>query len=48
MGLFGVPKLVQSENGGEFQGVLEELLEREGIEIVHGRPKHPQSQGCVE
>jgi hypothetical protein len=48
MGLFGVPKLVQSDNGGEFQGVLEELLEDESIEIAHGWPKHPQSQGSVE
>jgi hypothetical protein len=39
---------VQSDNGGEFQGVLEELLEEEGIEIAHGRLKHPQSQGSVE
>ncbi len=36
MGLFGVPRLVQSDNRGEFQGVLEVLLEEEGIEIAHG------------
>jgi hypothetical protein len=27
---------------------LEELLWKEGIEIAHGRAKHPQSQGSVE
>jgi transposase InsO family protein len=48
MGHFGVPKVVQSDNGGEFHGVLEELLWKEGIEIAHGRAKHPQSQGSVE
>jgi hypothetical protein len=48
IGHFGVPKLVQSDNGGEFCGVLEKLFEREGIEVAHGRPKHPQSRGCVE
>ncbi len=48
LGHFGVPKVVQSDNGGEFKGVLEELLYEQGIEIVHGRPKHPQSQGLVE
>jgi transposase InsO family protein len=48
MGHFGVPKLVQSDNGSRFVGVLEVQLEREGIKIAHGQPKHPQSQGYVE
>ncbi len=48
MGHFGVPKIVQSDNGGEFKGILEELLREQGIHILHGRPKHPQSQDLVE
>ncbi len=48
LGHFGVPKIVQSDNGGEFKRVLEELLHEQGIHIIHGRAKHPQSQGLVE
>jgi transposase InsO family protein len=48
MGHFGVPKIVQSDNGGEFKIVLEDLLHEQGIQIIHGRAKHPQSQGLVE
>jgi hypothetical protein len=39
---------VQSDNGGEFKGILEELLHEQGIQIIHGHAKHPQSQGLVE
>jgi hypothetical protein len=39
---------VQCDNSGEFRGVLSKLLLKEGIEIVHGRAKHLQSQGSVE
>jgi transposase InsO family protein len=48
IGHFGLPKIVQSDNGGEFKGVLEDLLSEQGIQIIHGRAKHPQSQGLVE
>jgi transposase InsO family protein len=48
MGHFGVPKIVQSDNGGGFRSVLEELLREQGIQIIHGWAKHPQSQGLVE
>jgi hypothetical protein len=48
MGQFGVPKIVQSDNGDEFRWLFEELLQQQGIHIIHGRAKHPQSQGCVE
>ncbi len=48
MGHFGVPKIVQSDNGGEFKSVLKELLHEQGIQIIHGRAKHPQSQGLLK
>jgi transposase InsO family protein len=48
LGLFRLPKVVQSDNGGEIKGMLETLLCEQGIQIVHGRAKHPQSQGLVE
>jgi hypothetical protein len=31
LSLFGVPKIVQSDGGGEFKRVLEELLHEQGI-----------------
>ncbi len=39
---------MQSNNGGEFKGVLEDLLYKQGIQIMHGRAKYSQSQGLVE
>jgi hypothetical protein len=43
-----VPKIVQSNNGGEFKRVLKDLLYEQGIQIIHRHAKHPQSQGLVE
>ena len=48
--VFGAPHILQSDNGREFvANVIEELklLWPEMI-IVHGRARHPQSQGSVE
>jgi hypothetical protein len=42
MGHFGVPKIVQIDNGGEFKSVLEELLHEQGTQIIHGLAKHSQ------
>jgi len=42
----GTPKIVQFDNGGEFVSKeLTDWLTSLNIEIVHGRPRHPQSQG---
>ncbi|XP_070206542.1 KRAB-A domain-containing protein 2-like [Littorina saxatilis] len=48
--LFGAPKILQSDNGKEFvAGVILELVKIwEGMIIINGRPRHPQSQGCAE
>jgi hypothetical protein len=48
--LFGAPHILQSDNGKEFvAGVINELTEKwPGLVIIHGRPRHPQSQGSVE
>jgi len=41
----GTPKIVQFDNGGEFTSTeLTEWLTSLGIQIIHGRPRHPQSQ----
>ena len=47
---FGAPYILQSDNGREFTAkILEELgsLWPE-LKIIHGTPRHPQSQGSVE
>jgi hypothetical protein len=43
-----VPKIVQNDNGGEFKGMLEELLYKQGKQKIRGQANHPQSQGLVE
>lgn len=48
--LIGAPKILQSDNGREFCNHIIEELKSMWPEclIVHGRPRHPQSQGSVE
>lgn len=47
---FGAPMILQSDNGREFVAeVVSELkLVWPELCIVHGRPRHPQSQGSIE
>ena len=47
---FGPAKILQSDNGKEFVAkVVTEISNLwPGLVIIHGRPRHPQSQGCVE
>jgi transposase InsO family protein len=47
---FGPPLILHSDNGKEFVAdVIFELLKLwPEIKVVNGRPRHPQSQGCVE
>ena len=46
----GAPKILQCDNGGEFDNccILELEKKWDGFKIVHGRPRHPQTQGSVE
>ena len=38
-----------SDNGGEFiSGILKDWIESLGAKVIHGAPRHPQSQGQVE
>ena len=48
--LLGAPEILQSDNGSEFTaGVITELkLLWPDLVMVHGKPRHPQSQGSVE
>ena len=47
----GPPHILQSDNGGEFcNGTLFSLINERwpSTKIVHGKPRHPESQGSVE
>jgi len=48
--LIGAPHILQSDNGQEFTAsVITELKELwPDLVLVHGKPRHPQSQGSVE
>lgn len=48
MGIMGVPLILQCDNGGEFKKVLKELIAHLRVQIINGRPRHPQTQGLVE
>ena len=48
IGMCGVPRILQCDNGSEFKGVLLILLQRYGIKVINGSPRHPQTQGLVE
>ncbi|KAF9760948.1 Transposon Tf2-8 polyprotein, partial [Nosema granulosis] len=46
---FGFPGNIQCDNGKEFSNsLIKEFCENYKINLIHGRPRHPQSQGQVE
>ena len=47
---FGCPAVIQSDNGREFANqCMKELIAMwPECKLVHGRPRHPASQGAVE
>ncbi|KAL4141348.1 hypothetical protein QTP88_004003 [Uroleucon formosanum] len=47
---FGAPKILQSDNGRKFvNSIINEIKELwPKCIIVHGRPRHPQSQGSIK
>src|SRR4051794_15545243 len=48
--LFGASAILNSDNGREFSNaVIRELASKwEGCKLVHGKPRHSQTQGSVE
>ena len=49
--LIGSPHILQSDNGREFKNINLARMIRElspGCKIVHGKPRHPESEGSVE
>ena len=47
---FGVPSILQSDNGREFRNMVVQALTAmwPDMKFVHGRARHPQSQGSTE
>jgi len=44
--MFGPPTILQCDNGMEFSSLMSHLEELwPSLKIIHGRPRHPQSQG---
>lgn len=48
IGQFGPPKILHCDNGSEFKGALLTLVKQFGINLLHGRPRSPQTQGLIE
>jgi len=48
--MFGAPFILHSENGREFANkIIQNLADMwPGMKLVHGKPRHTQSQGSVE
>eukprot|EP00102_Acyrthosiphon_pisum_P013080 XP_008182495.1 PREDICTED: KRAB-A domain-containing protein 2-like [Acyrthosiphon pisum] len=48
--IFGAPNILHSDNGREFVNkIISELCSMwDGVKIVHGKPRHSQTQGSIE
>jgi len=48
--MFGAPFILQSDNGREFSNkIIQNLVDMwPGMKLVHGKPRHSQSQGSVK
>jgi len=44
----GAPRIVQSDQGGEFKEAVKKLCERIDIKLIYSRTRHPQSQSKVQ
>ena len=44
----GVPRVIQHDQGPEFDGAVSRLCKKLQIKVINGLPYHPQSQGKVE
>jgi transposase InsO family protein len=46
---FGAPRILHTDNGREFVNkIINQILEEYNVKLVHGKPRHSQSQGSVE
>ncbi|CAF3565661.1 unnamed protein product [Rotaria socialis] len=48
--VFGPPRLLHSDNGRDFVSAVIMVLKSlfPDLHFIRGRPRHPQSQGCIE
>jgi len=46
--LFGIPGILQCDNGTEFKGACDSLVKHHGIPVVHSKPRTPQTNGLIE
>jgi transposase InsO family protein len=44
----GILHIIQTDHGSEFGAEFEDVVKKLGAKLVHGRVRHPQSQGQVE
>jgi len=43
----GTPRIIQTDQGTEFQGLFDELCNKRHIQHIRSRAYHPESQGKV-
>ena len=48
IGIFGIPGILQCDNGTEFKGACDQLVKHHGIPVVHSKPRTPQTNGLIE
>ncbi|KAJ8141598.1 hypothetical protein OY671_005229 [Metschnikowia pulcherrima] len=48
MKYYGVPEIIQSDNGTEFKGEVSRLMQEKRIKVVHSQAYSPQTNGSVE
>ena len=46
--LYGIPNIIQCDQGGEFKGILKKAIQNLGVKVINSRARHPQSQGKCE
>ena len=44
----GPPNILQHDQGKEFKGAVQKLMESYQVKVIQSSPYHPQSQGKVE
>jgi len=48
IGIFGIPGILQCDNGTEFKGACDQLEKHHGIPVVYSKPRTPQTNGLIE
>lgn len=46
--LYNHPTLIQADNGKEFSNLMKQMLDKEGIKLIHSAPYTPQTNGGIE